>query len=279
MGQIRNRLDLILNSTSYLGERLVDSSPIQNDIFIPISVNSTEELLDAINGTNRVIYLENNTYDGPIQLEKDNIKLISKSKWGAKIDGHNSSSNLILNGVREVSIEGINFTNSLEGIELNKSNYCNIRNNRIYISKNGIILKNSSFIYLEFNDISFVGRPMYTKLPINGIYMEGAEENHILANKINVDKSKKPNFFDINLYFSNRNVIVMPLTCFNEHLNLYDNGEWFTIDEIADENKNCEDKEYQINFKEHVGDDGGRVLEHTRLKSSSIKGLNEWMFL
>jgi parallel beta-helix repeat protein len=148
---------------------------------IDISPSNDSDLAEMINNCDcKTIRFDKGNYTEPIIINTDNIKLLSRSKHEAIINGNETQRCITLNNISNIHIEGF---------QLNSNNNCAIR---VYKSR---------YSEIRENVISFNG-------PL-GIYMDNSENNSISNNELNPSNMKinAPSKTCIKLDHSNNNSI------------------------------------------------------------------------
>jgi len=133
------------------------------------------------NSANKVIYLDGR-FKGPINITVDNIKIKLGNTFHAELDGGNKLWNIGIDNRTNVSIEGLNLKNSLNGIKMEKCSQCRISSNSIEFSKgSGICVRNSTDTnIIEYNNIIST-----SGLTNNaGICLHNSNDNRLTNNKI-----------------------------------------------------------------------------------------------
>lgn len=111
-----------------------------------INVNDDENLNEIISKSeNKILLLENGSYDDSIVINVKNIDIKSRNKLGAKLHTRGSDYGIYIDETYGVSIEAINLEDCKAGIIIHNSRDCNISGNNIsFKNKAGIYIDNSS---------------------------------------------------------------------------------------------------------------------------------------
>jgi parallel beta-helix repeat protein len=120
-------------------ERMISERQIKN-------VTEDENLNEMIKTSeNKILLLENGTYNDSLVINEKNIKIKSKKNLGAVLNARGNNTGILIDNTNGVSIEDIKLEDCKCGIIIYNSNDCAIKGNDI-INKNkpGIFVDNSS---------------------------------------------------------------------------------------------------------------------------------------
>lgn len=162
------------NNFSWISENIVYAS------------NNSGNLEDIINKNRyKVILLDDGVYHtGGLNIVTCDVHIVSLRKWGAILDADEKTNGVILDTVRNVTLDSVAIVNCTNGIHIENSTDCDIIRNRINdVDDIGIIVKNSNRTILMLNKIDALERAEYT-----GIKLNRSDNNTLVFNSINVNK-------------------------------------------------------------------------------------------
>jgi parallel beta-helix repeat protein len=162
------------NNFSWISENIVYAS------------NDSGNLEDIINKNRyKVILLDDGVYHtGGLNIITSDVHIVSLRKWGAILDADEKINGVILDTVRNVTLDSVTIINCTNGIHIENSTDCDIIRNRINdVDDIGIIVKNSNRTVLMLNKIDAMEKTEYT-----GIKLNRSNNNTLVFNSINVNK-------------------------------------------------------------------------------------------
>jgi parallel beta-helix repeat protein len=155
----------------------------ENIVYVSNNSVNLEEIINK--NKNKVILLDDGVYHtGGLNIITSDIHIISLRKWGAILDADKKSNGVILDTVRNVTLDSLTIVNCKNGIHIENSTDCDIVRNRINdVDDIGIIVKNSNRTVLMLNEIDALEKTEYV-----GIKLNKSDNNTIIFNDININK-------------------------------------------------------------------------------------------
>lgn len=133
---------------------LISETRAAENVYVPQGESIQEAVDNALSGA--IIFVEPGEYNESIQINQDNLTIISYSKnpYDTIITGTNRESNVFKVAASNVTISGFSITDSKCGIYLNGAQNCIINNNIISGNDIGICLSKSENNTLSNNIVS-----------------------------------------------------------------------------------------------------------------------------